>query len=116
MCLEEEELHVYSVGITSGLSVCSRGGILPLAAAAAALEVTKPRGCSLLPTPGGARPSSVPLELLMERRKEGRGFVPAVAWLAGGDTPVVTPTDRGGCPPSLCGVAVSSPTITADSL
>lgn len=73
-------------------SVSAAGvGTLPLAAAAAAaaLEVTKPRGCSLLHTPGGARPSSVPLELLMEgrkegRRKEGRGFVPAVAWLAGG--------------------------------
>lgn len=50
------------------------GEPLPLAA----LEVTKRRGCSLLPrvpTPGGARPSSVPLELLME----GRGFFPCRA-------------------------------------
>lgn len=104
-----------------------RGGTLPLAA----LEVTKRRGCSLLPrvpTPGGARPSSVPLELLME----GRGFslpcpgsaAPGRGWHGccwPGDAPAVAPTEpellpgRGGCP-SLCRVAVSFPTITADSL
>lgn len=108
-----------------------RGGdTLPLAA----LEVTKRRGCSLLPTPGGARLSSVPLELLMEGRGFFFGFffwfffpLPCplsvcwgwhgCCWL--GDTPVVTRTEpelppgRGGCP-SLCRVAVSFPTITAE--
>lgn len=48
-------------------------------------------------------------------RKEEALSLPCPGW-QGGDAPVVTPTDRGGCPPSLCGVAVSLPTITADSL
>lgn len=93
------------------------GGTLPQASHRAERLLLVPR----VPTPGGARLSSVPLELLME----GRGFVSlprgwrGCCWL--GDTPVVTPREpelppgRGGCP-SLCRVAVSFPTITADSL
>lgn len=126
MCLEEEELHVYSVGITSGLCVCSRGGDpAPGSSSSSSSSAGGHQAQRLLLAPHPRRgppelrPSGTTDGRKEGRKKEGRKeealSLPWPGW-QGGDTPVVTPTDRGGCPPSLCGVAVSSPTITADSL